>query len=66
MPPMQSWFWRPGFETQSAEIIASHYHDCRRRRANLLLNLSPDISGRLPEEAVKTLQEVARLIDRKS
>jgi len=66
MPPMHSWFWRPGFETQSAEIIASHYHDCRSRRANLLLNLSPNTSGRLPEEAVKTLQEVGRLINRKS
>lgn len=66
MPPMHSWFWRPGFTTQSAEIIASHYHDCRSRNANLLLNLSPDTTGRLPEEAVETLQQAARLIKRKS
>src|SRR5947209_7222631 len=66
MPPMHSWFWRPGFETQSAEIIASHYHDCRSRHANLLLNLSPDTTGRLPDETVKTLQDAARLMNRRS
>jgi alpha-L-fucosidase len=62
---MNSWFWRPGFTTQSAEKIASEYNDCRRRRSNLLLNLSPDTSGRLPEEAVNKLHEAARIINRK-
>ena len=66
MPPMHSWFWRPGFTTQSAETIASYYSDCRARNSNLLLNLSPDTSGRLPEEAVNTLQQAARIINRKS
>jgi alpha-L-fucosidase len=66
MPPMHSWFWRPGFTTQSAETIASYYSDCRKLNANLLLNLSPDTSGRLPEEAVNTLQEAARIIKRNS
>jgi alpha-L-fucosidase len=66
MPPMHSWFWRPGFTTQSPETIASYYSDCRSRNSNLLLNLSPDTSGRLPEEAVNTLHEAARIINRKS
>jgi alpha-L-fucosidase len=66
MPPMHSWFWRPGFITQSAETIASYYTDCRQRNANLLLNLSPDTTGRLPEDAVKTLHETARIIKRKT
>jgi len=66
MPPMHSWFWRPGFTTQSAETIASYYSDCRSRRSNLLLNLSPDTTGRLPEEAVNTLHDAARIIKRKS
>jgi alpha-L-fucosidase len=66
MPPMHSWFWRPGFETQSAEQIASYYNDCRAHNANLLLNLSPDTSGRLPEEAVQKLHDAARIINRKS
>jgi len=43
--PMNSWFWRPGFEIQSADKIAGEYADCRKRNSNLLLNLSPDTSG---------------------
>jgi alpha-L-fucosidase len=66
MPPMHSWFWRPGFLTQSPETIASYYNDCRKRNANLLLNLSPDTSGRLPEEAVEKLEQAARIIQRKT
>jgi hypothetical protein len=66
MPPMHSWFWRPGFRIQSAETIASAYSDCRGHNANLLLNLSPDTTGGLPEEAVQTLQQAARIINGKS
>lgn len=62
MPPMHSWFWRDGFTTQSAETIAGIYRDCRQRRSNLLLNLSPDTSGRLPDETVETLRKVKKLI----
>jgi hypothetical protein len=62
MPPMHSWFWRHGFTTQSAETIAGIYRDCRQRRSNLLLNLSPDTSGRLPDETVETLRKVKKLI----
>jgi alpha-L-fucosidase len=62
MPPMNSWFWRPGFTIQSAEKIAGEYAECRKRNSNLLLNLSPDTSGRLPEETVTTLQEAAKMI----
>jgi alpha-L-fucosidase len=66
MPPMHSWFWRPGFETQSAAQIASYYNHCRKYNANLLLNLSPDTRGRLPEETVGKLHAAARIINRKS
>ena len=62
MPPMHSWFWREGFKTQDPEVIASAYRECKQRKANLLLNLSPDTSGRLPDEAVKAMQQVAKLI----
>ncbi|HEX3105142.1 MAG TPA: alpha-L-fucosidase [Terriglobales bacterium] len=66
MPPMNSWFWRPGFKIQSADKIASYYSDCRKRNSNLLLNLSPDTTGRLPEDGVETLHQAARIINRKS
>jgi alpha-L-fucosidase len=64
MPPMHSWFWREGFNTQSARDIASMVSVCHQRHANLLLNLSPDKTGRLPEEAVQTLYEVAKILRR--
>jgi alpha-L-fucosidase len=63
MPPMHSWFWREGFTTQPADTIASVYHDCRSRHSNLLLNLSPDKTGRLPEETAQTLQQATRLMN---
>jgi alpha-L-fucosidase len=62
LPPMNSWFWREGFTMQSAEHIASVITNCRKRRSNLLLNLSPNTAGVLPEETVQRLQEVRRLI----
>ena len=62
MPPMHSWFWREGFETQGADAIVGVYRDCMRRNANLLLNLSPDKTGRLPDEAVRTMRQVANQI----
>jgi alpha-L-fucosidase len=62
MPPMHSWFWRPGFETQSPKVIASMYHNCMTRNSNLLLNLSPDTTGRLPDQTVDAMKEVGRLI----
>jgi len=62
MPPMHSWFWRDGFVTQSAKVIAEAYRTCLRRNSNLLLNLSPGKNGRLPEEALNTMKEVAELI----
>jgi hypothetical protein len=33
-----------------------------QRRSNLSLNLSPDKTGRLPDEAVLTMRAVAKLI----
>jgi len=62
MPPMHSWFWRKGFETQDPQVIADAYQRCIQGKANLLLNLSPDTSGRIPEEAVQAMQQVAKLI----
>jgi alpha-L-fucosidase len=61
-PVVHSWFWRPGYQTQSAETIVEAYHECMARNSNLLLNLAPDTTGRLPEEAVKILSEVAKKI----
>ena len=62
MPPMNSWFWRPGFKTQDPQEIANAYKACKARKSNLLFNLSQDTSGRLPDEAVEAMKQVKKLI----
>jgi hypothetical protein len=62
VPYTHSWFWHEGFKTQNAGIIAESYRICMKANANLLLNLSPDNTGRLGEEAVQTLRQAAKLI----
>ena len=62
MPWMHTWFWHPWYKTQSARVIARAYHECMSGNANLLLNLAPDNTGRLPEDEVATMHEVAELI----
>jgi alpha-L-fucosidase len=62
MPWMHTWFWHPWYKTQSAEVIAKSYELCMSENANLLLNWTPDNTGRLPGEQVATMQRVAQLI----
>jgi alpha-L-fucosidase len=62
MPTMHTWFWHPWYKTQSAEVLAHAYRDCMSGNANLLMNLAPDNTGRLPEDEVTTMQRVAELI----
>ena len=62
MPWMHTWFWHPGFKTQNAEVIAKSYQLCMSANSNLLLNLTPDSTGRLPEEQVRTMHRLAELI----
>jgi alpha-L-fucosidase len=47
---------------QPAEVIAQAYRECMNRNVNLLLNLSPDTNGQLPEQSVETLRQVAAII----
>jgi alpha-L-fucosidase len=61
-PRLHSWFWREGYQTQSAEILAGAYKACLKGNANLLLNLAPDNTGRIPDETVRTLRQVKRLM----
>jgi alpha-L-fucosidase len=59
---MHTWFWHPRFKTQSAEVIAKSYQLCMSSNANLLLNLTPDNTGQIPDEQVATMHRVAELI----
>ena len=59
------WFWTPRENEgalKSADDVTAILELCQKRRANYLLNVGPDMTGRLPDYAVKRLHEIgARL-----
>jgi alpha-L-fucosidase len=59
------WFWNAGqgYSHPSAATIYDWYTTARAAQANFLLNIGPDISGRLPEYHRSFLQQAARLIN---
>ena len=62
MPTMHTWFWHPWYKPQSPEVIAQAYRDCMQGNANMLLNMAPDNTGRIPANQVETFRRVAELI----
>ena len=58
------WFWQAGacYSHASAEAIAGWRLRAQRQRANLLLNVGPDTSGRMPEYHRPFLVEAERLV----
>ena len=64
MPWMHTWFWHPWYKPQSADVLARSWRICMEAKGNLLLNLAPDSSGRLPDDQVATMQQMAELIRR--
>jgi hypothetical protein len=59
---MHTWFWHPWYQPQKPEVIAEAWRLCRKGNANLLLNLAPDNTGRLPQNQVDMVHRVADLI----
>jgi alpha-L-fucosidase len=64
MPWMHTWFWHPWYKPQNPEVLAHAYRDCMGANANLLLNLAPDNTGRLPADQVTAMYRMAELINR--
>jgi alpha-L-fucosidase len=58
------WFWQANacYSHASAETIAGWRLRAERQRANLLLNVGPDTSGRIPEYHRPFLLEAERLV----
>lgn len=55
-----AWFWKKNVEwkPKSAEEVARVLKLCKDRRANYLLNVASDTSGRIPEATVARLKEI--------
>jgi alpha-L-fucosidase len=52
------WFWEPGTGAKSLATVTGLYNSIRALNGNLLLNVPPDQTGRIPDAFVKRLNEV--------
>ena len=59
----KNWFWHKNDGPRSAEELYNLYKQVTEAGGNFLLNVPPDKSGRLPEEHVRTLMEIRKMID---
>jgi alpha-N-arabinofuranosidase len=63
------WFWSTkenNANVKSAEEVMDMLKLCNSRRANYLLNVSPDRSGLIPDYSVKRLTQVGKLLAAKN
>jgi alpha-L-fucosidase len=56
------WFWEPGDALKSVRTLARVYGSTVLRGANLLLDLAPDRTGRIPEATAARLMELKAAI----
>lgn len=59
-----SWFWNQSGDQSRllpAEEVVNRLRLCNERQANYLLNVAPDMTGRLPEASVNRLREIGQL-----
>ncbi len=56
----QSWFWKQGARSGSAEGLAAHRTTALARSSNFLLNVGPDRSGRIIDSSIATLAAIGQ------
>jgi alpha-L-fucosidase len=59
----QNWFWIPGDVTKSVRTLYYWYSETIKRGANFLLDVPPDLTGRIPQNLVSRLEELKEVID---
>ena len=59
----QNWFWMPGDVTKSVRTLYYWYSETIKRGANFLLDVPPDLSGKIPQSLVSRLHELKEVID---
>ncbi len=59
-----TWFWSPGSDSTLRDIhfLMNVYFESIGRGANLLINMTPDTSGLIPETEVKRLYELGKTL----
>jgi alpha-L-fucosidase len=56
------WFWAPGKHPRSLSELVDVYYRSIGRNGNLILNLSPDTRGLIPDDELEALSRMAQLI----
>ena len=57
------WFWAPRKQPRSVSQLVDIYYSSIGRNGNLILNLSPDTRGLIPEDQVLALSRMANVVN---
>jgi len=59
----KNWLWMPNDPPKSVDELKKLHSESVGRGGNLLLNVAPDKTGRIPDEYVRRLQELKQAVD---
>jgi len=62
-PILYGWFWHPKKHVRSAADLIDIYYTSVGRNGNMLLNLSPDTRGLIPDNQLAQLRVMAQVVD---
>jgi alpha-L-fucosidase len=62
VPILHGWFWAPGKSVRTIPELIGIYHTSVGRNSNLLLNLSPDSRGLIPDNQLVPLRAMSQVI----
>ena len=62
-PILYGWFWNPKKQVRTAADLIDIYYTSVGRNGNMLLNLSPDTRGLIPDNQLAHLRLMAQVVD---
>ncbi len=61
-PILNGWFWSADKRPKSAATLVDYYYASVGRNGNMLLNLSPDTRGLIPDNQLAALSQMAQVV----
>ncbi|MFV0592531.1 MAG: alpha-L-fucosidase [Draconibacterium sp.] len=62
LPVRHQWFWRPDQNTRTLDYMVQSYFETVGQNSNLLVNLSPDTRGLVPETDVVLMEQFGKYL----
>ena len=62
-PILNGWFWSAEKRAKSAATLVEYYYSSVGRNGNMLLNLSPDTRGLIPDDQLASLSRMAKVVN---